>query len=67
MMICLKRLWCFGLSELDKNKQFLDILDLKPWKLIDNSHLLGADQMKDIANFAKSSLDINKPMLLYGI
>ena len=57
----------FGLSKPHKNKQFLDILDLKPWKLIDNSHLLGADQMKDIANFAKSSLDINKPMLLYGI
>ena len=35
--------------------------------IYDNSHPINADLMKDIATFARKSLDISKPIYLHGL
>ena len=37
------------------------------FEIYDNSHPVGIDLMKEIATYARSSLDITKPMVLHGL
>ena len=41
--------------------------NLSSVEIYDNSHPVGVDRMKDIAVFAKGSIDITKPIMLHGL